>query len=67
MDDRFVTPIPIGNDIWFMFKLKPNPTSKPYRARLHYHTAPCPKCAKPLWLCECNPQKPQDAAAPSDS
>lgn len=61
-DGRFVAPIPVGNDIWFMFKMRPNPGSKPYRARLHYNTAQCPKCEKPMWLCECAAGQQSDAA-----
>lgn len=63
-DGRFVAPLPLGDDIWFMFKMKPNPTSKPYRARLHYNTAACPECGKPMWLCECAAKKNPAADAP---
>ena len=63
-EGRFVAPIPVGDDIWFMFKMKPNPGSKPYRARLHYNTAACPECGKPMWLCECAAKKNPAAEPP---
>jgi len=63
-DGRFVAPIPVGEDIWFMFKMKPNPSSKPYRARLYYNTAACPECDKPMWLCECTAKKAPAAEPP---
>lgn len=56
-DNRFVTPVPSGDDIWMLLQIKPAPGARKFRVRFHYDLTRCSDCDKPRWLCACEATK----------
>ncbi len=52
-ENRFVAPLPAGEDYWAIFQLKEAPLSKALTFRVHYQTETCAECKKAEWLCDC--------------
>ena len=56
-DNRFVTPVPAGDEVWMLLQIKPSPGARKFRVRFHHDVTSCPECGKQRWLCECDAKK----------
>lgn len=56
-DNRFVTPVPAGEEVWMLLQIKPSAGARKFRVRFHHDLKPCDTCKQPSWLCSCAASK----------
>ena len=57
VNNRFVTPVPKGEEVWMLLQIKPSPGARKFRVRFRHDVTSCPECGKQRWLCECVAKK----------
>ena len=58
VNNRFVTPVPKGEEVWMLLQIKPSPGARKFRVRFHHDVKPCDVCRRQAWLCSCSAAKP---------